>query len=360
MQGVLDKIGANFIAAFVPSLAFVTFGLLFFSPIIPPKVMELITTSFAPFFEEPQAPLILLLTTILGFSLFSLNTYIYKLMEGYFILQLFPWTTRFQRRKARNMLAKIKLLDLLLENDQWAKENPTLREKVESARFQAGSRFYLDYPPSLDLILPTRFGNIFRSLETYSGLRYKIESILLWPRMVHVIPDSYFKKIEQSNNHLAFLVNSSILSLVMMFAFLGAAGYEFLLLKLADKGWGELLYFIPIEAGDKIKYQQNAYIYLAGMVIMMALFVLLYKASLPVANQYGNLVRSSFDLFRLPLLKELRLKMPEEYLDELTLWRDVSHFMGLGYTPMDEDLPFDYQAAQNAKGADSTGNSSSG
>ena len=82
IQGYLEKLGGNFmIAAFIPSLAFVTACMVAFSPLVPPDFIIRVQTSLSPLDESGLV--ILLIATMMGFTLTSLNTYVYKLFEGY-------------------------------------------------------------------------------------------------------------------------------------------------------------------------------------------------------------------------------------------------------------------------------------
>jgi hypothetical protein len=185
-------------------------------------------------------------------------------------------------------------------------------------------------------------------MEVYPRERYKMDSVLLWPRLIHVMPKSYYTKLDQSNNSLAFLINCSILSLGLAIASGLAAGYQYLLLRLAQIGKTKLVYFISIntESSEMVKYEQNIYLYFIGVAIMMGLFALFYRASVPIAIQYGNLVRGAFDLFRWHLMEAMHLETPGKYNDERTMWDNLSMFIGHG--PLnDEMIPFQYDGDED-------------
>ncbi|MCL4872209.1 MAG: hypothetical protein KJ063_24890 [Anaerolineae bacterium] len=349
MENIISRMGSSFlVSAFVPALAFVTFGMVLFTPIIPSAILEQIKTTFLPI-EEPAGIVLLLFTVVLGFVLFSLNTYIYKLYEGYFILELIPWLTKFQRQKFQRKYITIKILERLVNERSLVQHNALLREQLIELHFQQRARFYLEYPPDEHLILPTRFGNLFRSIEAYSVMRYKMDAVLLWPRLIHVMPPSYYQKLSQSNNKVAFLVNCSVLSLLMVIAFTLAAVFQLAQAKLAEQGIPQLLVAVPIYDSSTEIYRENAFLCLIGIILAMTFFVIFYRASLPVVNQYGNLIRGAYDLFRFHLMEELRLKRPEMYLDELTMWRNLSHFVGYGEFVQKSGSLFNYEA-QSTRG----------
>jgi hypothetical protein len=77
LQTYLEKFGGNFlVAAFVPSLAFVTASILLIGPVVPVDVLVRIQFFLSPL-ESNIGWTILLVATIVGFTLSSLNTYIY-------------------------------------------------------------------------------------------------------------------------------------------------------------------------------------------------------------------------------------------------------------------------------------------
>lgn len=340
MDSILGKFDRNFIvAAFIPSLTFTVIAFFVFGPIIPPAVHDRLERTLEPL-DQPGL-IILLLAVIIGFSLYSLNIYLYKLMEGYYILRHFPALRRYQQRKAFKTYFQIKLLEKL--GERVAARDPIQYEKLRQQLYQISARYQLAYPTALELIMPTRFGNALRAMESYPRERYRMDAVLLWPRLIWVIPPEYHNMIDQSNNSMAFLVNCSFLSLGLAFASGLAVVYQRFLLHLAQDGRTEWLYFVTIDISQDgmDKYQQNCYLYLVGILVMMVLFVLFYRAAIPIATQYGNLVRSAFDLFRWKLVKDMHLGRPALYDDELRLWDNLSFFIGHGFLN-EYRIPFDY------------------
>ncbi len=341
VQGLLDKVSGNFVAAFIPSLAFVTVAMVAFAPIFPPRVLERLQT---PFFEQPGL-LLLVMTLVLGFTLSSLNTFIYKLFEGYILLEGLQFLKQRQRIKAKRTRAQIEKRKKMLSRleDRGVQSQRVQQLKEEQQRLAA---IYQQEFPTLDtLVLPTRFGNIFRAAEDYSGDRYGIDSVAIWPRLIHVIPPSYYDKVESSNNGLAFLINCSLLSLLLALLCVLASSYQYLVLQLKNAGFTEVLYFLPINLESKI-YSQRIMLYLVGCAIMIVCFFFFYRATLPVAQQYVALLRSTFDLFRFDLLRQLRIAPPEDSPSERDKWRKISEFITRGdsFGP----LHFDYQVSNGA------------
>jgi hypothetical protein len=345
MESVVGKMGQNFlVAAFIPSLAFTTIILFVFDPIIPPTVITRLQNTIAPL--DHPALVLLIITVVIAFTLYSLNTAIYKTMEGYLILNRIPAITRFQRRKVLKPYIQIKLLEKLIEkNIQEGGDNEQASD-LSQRLFQISAQYQLNYPLDPKSIMPTRFGNVLRAMEAYPRNRYEMDAVLLWPRLIHVIPPAYYAKLDQSNNGLAFLINCAILSLALALMSGFAALYQMLMLRLANANITEPLYFVRVDVSSDglTKYQQNIYFYLAGIVMAMALFALFYRAAIPVAVQYSNLVRSAFDLFRWPLMNSMHIKTPNDYDEEAANWENLSMFIGHGLVGTDYEaaIPFHY------------------
>jgi hypothetical protein len=346
MQGYLEKLGSNFlVAALIPSLAFVTIAMVIFGPVMPPGLVDRLVSTFNPL-NQQGVPL-LAFTIILGFSLSCLNTFVYKILEGYSLLARVPGIRWCQRRGARRLKDQLNALEEEIHKLEEQDPDDTRLQELEDLRYYIASELDLRFPPAKQAVLPTRFGNIFRAAETYSVMRYGIDAGRLWPRLVCVIPEEYYEKVEQSNNRLAFVVNCSILALLLGVLCGLAAGYQYLIGRFALLGRDELLYFVPICPSLTKIYFQRALIYLVICAVMIVVSWLMYRASLPIVVQYGNMIRSSFDLFRFDLLRQLNLELPKDSDTEYDLWRKISEFIAIGSRR--GPLHFEYQfAADNS------------
>lgn len=375
MTGLLEKLGQNFlVATFIPSLGFVLIGIFFFQPIFPP--------GFAPTLEfslstnlAGDALLLFVLTILLGFTLQGLNTFIYKLLEGYFFLNRFSWLLRRQRSKANRSLEQIRHIDqtlkILDERETKDEKFDKLVARLKLKSFSLKAQYKLDYPPYLHLVLPTRFGNILRAAEIYSGEHYGVDAVLTWPRLIHVIEPSYYNKLDQSNNGLAFIVNSMVLSLAMVIFCLLASLYQFYAWNVTTRVSQaqlttcsvptaetslqastssatpdpiSLLYFLSLETTCSAQqaYIQRGWIYLVSSIAFAGIVAFFYNASLPAARQYGALIRSAYDLFRFDLRRQLRLTLPRHSHEEHESWAKWTEFIALGSFAV-QRLPFRYQ-----------------
>lgn len=350
MTNVLSRLGNNFlVAAFIPALGFVLAAQLIFAPLDPagdssrflvPQTLE-------------EGILTIVLALIAGFTMMGLMTFNYKLLEGYMILERIPSMRRRQYRKAQKRKLEYMALDKLgdsvfasYDSDIMRADSDTqekleayekLLERIEEKARSVKAAYKEDYPIQIKgSVLPTRFGNIFKSAEAYANENYGMDSVRLWPRLVHVIAPSYGNRLDASNNNLAFLVNCMAFSLLLALLCILASAYHLFavdstVFKLVDGG--------PLR-------------YLVAAILFLGLSFFFYNASLPAARQYNNLVRSAFDLFRFDLLASLHVELPNDNSDEFALWTELSDFIAVsGLTPASATLNLQYTHSPSTSAA---------
>jgi hypothetical protein len=145
--------------------------------------------------------------------------------------------------------------------------------------------------------------------------------------------------VDQTNNECLFLLNSSLLATVFALFSLLAAVYQYLLSILPPNNQ-EILYSISFELGAP-QYQVRAGIYVVISVIAVAVAWFFYEASLLNVGQYGDMIRSSYDIYRFKLIDALHLRLPSTLQEECKLWEQISLFYATGYE-IDPDIKFRY------------------
>lgn len=407
MQGILGKLGNNFfVAAFIPALGFVVIAQLVFSPIIPSDIKDNFLIQIGTNLDDISL-LPVILTLLLGYTLLGLNTFIYKAIEGYYLPRRFSVFQKRQAKKALKRKLEYKIVDKALKRlkkqfwliddalsdiDDKLEEKKSLdeleqrllsrlgpkrkrlRRKIDSLNqlnYELKAQYRQDYPLSTSTVLPTRFGNILRAAEIYSNEHYGMDAVTLWPRLIHAIDDRYHQKLDESNNGLAFITNSMVLAVFLAFLCLIAAGYQGFIWQYAEKeaetqlaanvacieangeeGCEKLEYevisylelvVIDTNPSELIDYKNRAFLYLILVPIQIAVGYFFYNATLPAARQYGNLIRSAYDLFRFDLLNQLRLELPEDSDIEYDHWKTWSEFVALGSLEKQPRAPFVYR-----------------
>lgn len=164
---------------------------------------------------------------------------------------------------------------------------------------------YYSYPPSkyssayLEYVMPTRLGNILRNAELYPYERYKIDAVLLWPRLLAVVPDGFSKLLEGAKSSLDLMLIVSFLSGI----FAIVSGIYLLVTS------GPWLLFLLCSLG--------------GLVAAR----LAYLVSLSAAISYGQLIKSAFDVFKGDLLLKMGYEQPKSLLEEKKTWENLSQFV---------------------------------
>lgn len=315
VQTYLDKFGRNFlVASMIPSLAFFTITMLSLQPVLPDWLKDILGSEFNPLGESGL--LLVLLTVILGFTLTSLNTFVYKVFEGYVLIWRLPSLRKSEikrSRQLRNTQSRIAKKLSRLESAVLSERAERKREDLIATQNALLAKYDLAFPPTEDEILPTKFGNILKAAETYPMSRYRIDSVPLWPRLIHVMPGSYYIKVDEISNQLSFLMNCTILTAIYALVSLGISLYysfesAWLLTKSPEKIWG----------------------YFGLFILALSISIIFLRASELVVLEYGYLIRSSFDLFRRALLKQLDLAPPPTLEEEQSLWEQICYFINVG------------------------------
>src|SRR5579863_1507955 len=168
---------------------------------------------------------------------------------------------------------------------------------------------YLAFPPDGEP-LPTRLGNALRAAESYPGdeQRWGIDAAFWWPRLYLILPDSARDQVDNARASLDQLVVLTMLS----------AAFGVVSLALSCAGLN-LAVGLGCAAG--------------GLLLSRCS----YLAAVTAAGVFGELVRSSYDLFRGDLLGKLGWPMPPTLAAERKLWTALGEQLyGRGTTTQGE------------------------
>jgi hypothetical protein len=319
----LDRLGSNFlVAAMIPSLGLVIACLVVFDPILHASI------TLHPDTGMPSLigiGLLLAVPTILiGFTLTAMNTFLLKLFEGYVFFHRFSFMKKAETRKAKHLLAQREILKLRI-GELKEKKDLTYRDEKKLDRLREeyrkiGIKYDQAYPPPDIELMPTRFGNILKASEAYSGYRYGIDAVTFWPHLMHVVPPTYRKGIDAARNELSFLVNMSTLSVVF---------YFFCILAILSNA--------PVTgtSPDWSIVIDNSIRYILSGSLALILIIFFNRAAIFSVSDYGRMVRSAFDLFRLDLLEQFRLEPPKDSAREFELWKNLGKLISLGQEVID-------------------------
>jgi hypothetical protein len=129
------------------------------------------------------AIVISVLSIALAVSLQPLQFRLVQLLEGY-------WPTWFPERIARTGIWLEKRRRERIRRRMSAPHRETeiatiaMRERAQTAETQLRQRF-----PNQDRLLPTALGNALRASEDRVGQRYGLQSVTIWPRLFHLLPE---------------------------------------------------------------------------------------------------------------------------------------------------------------------------
>jgi hypothetical protein len=232
---------------------------------------------------------------LVAVGLLAFNYAILRFLEGY--PKFFPlrrererfWKKRFRNAAEQNLLVQA-TIDRALDE---AKDPPTtpgdfpqkLRLAVE------------EYPHEIAFVLPTKFGNVFRSLEAYPLVVYGIDAIPAWPRLQAVLPEKFKTQLGEAKSLLDFFVNIVVGGVL--------TGWLYILLGIWTRDLPSL--WLP--------------------VVAIAVVFGSYNASLVAVKEYGIHVKCAFDLYRGELAKQLGLELPRSPAAERRMWVAVSTMM---------------------------------
>jgi hypothetical protein len=229
---------------------------------------------------------------------------------------------------------KTNILNLfkILGKKQTAKDL-TYAELIEFGESQAAAKNEYMALESLvpiddENLLPTRLGNIIRASEIYPMEKYSIPGVILWPRLLQLLPKGLKDQIEEEFNKLTFTLNSSLLSYLIGLLACGVG-----IIRLPCQIGIHIAACHPIRPANFFERGFNniaplEYIYI-GLLFLVGGYIL-YCVSIPIAQSFGSLIRTSYDLYRFELLRKLNHRLPKTIAEEKGFWQKITEYMIAG------------------------------
>jgi hypothetical protein len=174
-------------------------------------------------------------------------------------------------------------------------------------------RYYV-YPAAGVPLLPTRLGNAMRAAESYAGSqdRYGMDGVFFWPRLYALLPDALRAALADARAELERLVVVSMLAFVLLLVALGFAVFG----------------TIPRP------------VWLSTAVGALVVALLAYRSAIGATIAYGELIRTSFDLYRRAVLAQMGLTPPATLAEERELWMALGQQLYRGASSRSELLRF--------------------
>lgn len=187
----------------------------------------------------------------------------------------------------------------------WSKFKLKLKDLIEQEKSDQTRRLAeLDRQfGKSSFIRPTALGNIIEAYNSYPYKRYGIEGEVFWPHIESRLPEAFQAKIDDLKVLLDFFLTMATLGvLVGCFALLV----------------GPWLRFTPF------------YWAAIGATAILVSYNIYYKMAVILAMQYGDLIRASFDMYRLDLLDQLSIPRPTDSAEERSRWQKLSELVVFG------------------------------
>jgi hypothetical protein len=335
-ESFIKDIGRSYIvSSLLPAAFFTMLAVVVFRRFIPIFILDNLNTGKETTIFGAGALLLMLIFWV-AFALYSGVDFIVRVYEGYYLLPFIAAPFKYIHYKLQKCrlkeYAKYKALEKEIKNVEgedrvrlkleYAQLRPLVQSKMQKAELYAP---LLIKKENWRLFMPTRLGNILRASEMYPQTRYQIDGIALFPRLSAVFPSEFAAEFEEKNNHLLFLLNSSLLSCTIGLAsvVLGLIGQFFPHLASAE-------FVAPpnmLQRGFSL-LSPTEHI-LIGLGFLVASYVI-YCASITVAEGYAFFVRTAFDLYRFSLLRALNHPVPTSLAEEQGTWAAISEFLIAG------------------------------
>lgn len=309
------------LGTFLPTLLFAIAMLILFND---HKAAKDLTAALAAK-DLGQATFFMLAVWVFALVVLMLNHPIYRIFEGYTLPGFLADFLKARKRKHFNDLySKIKGL-----HDRWAEEDDRF-PVTDLERYRKLRQESVKWMPSKPGdILPTRFGNAIKAFEIYARDIYGADSIVVWLRLLTVIPKDFQEQIQDIRSQIDFLLNCSIFS-----AMVGLIGAYRCVLS------GNFQHFDIRKA-----YEMGAYIsslelswliWAAGGAVSSFLF---YRWAVNRVPAWGELVMSAFDCYLPALASQLGFELPKTEQKRLQFWTTFSQQL-IYRREMDGKTPF--------------------
>lgn len=184
----------------------------------------------------------------------------------------------------------------------------TVKQKLKYWDEAARSREQTDaaaldrYYGSRATVRATTLGNVIESYNQYAYTRYKIEAEIFWPRLQKVVKPEFLSLVQEPRILLDFALTMTSLGML----------YGLIVLV-----FGPWLWF-------------NYWLWGSLALTGFATSFFFYRVCVGAATQLGEMIRASFDLFRLDLMAALERPHPESFKKEQEQWVEFSKLVVYG------------------------------
>ncbi len=266
------------------SLGLTMFGLMVLPSLTNVRVLAEVSNADA----ASQAIVLLSASLILGLTLASLATPLYRVLEGYLL-----WPSSWAAKRTAKQVTRRRQAAEEVTKAQGDGGRLDLRGALALERFRR-------YPDDEGQIAPTRLGNAIRRFEYYSYDRYQMSSQLMWNQLRGASSESVAKDVDEARAGVDFF-------LCLLYV-LGAVSLSALLALLSDQRQVAILVVAAVSSG----------------VAACAC----YRLSVLATDAWASAVKAMVDMGRVPLAEGLGLRLPTTLAEEREMWQQVGWFLG--------------------------------
>ncbi len=175
---------------------------------------------------------------------------------------------------------------------------------------------YQYFPRNLELLRPTRLGNVLITSSEYSIRHYVIETAIWWPRLAALLPESFRTQVDAALTPMLTVLNLSM-----------------------------ILTFLTVASGIASLFTDRHWWLLPPIIIIIGLLLarVCYLAGVSQAVSYSKLVQVAFDFYRHDILKQMHIPVPDNLLEERQLWAALNavvyDYVMPWHTTVLKDLP---------------------
>ena len=227
-----------------------------------------------------------------GVCLLVVNKDIFRIMEGYGIINPLRLVRHIERRRYRKLKAAIQSLDRQYSDCLAAKK--AFPQDLRVRRNQLMRELVTRFPDQEQWLLPTAIGNIVRAFEIYPRVMYGVDAIPSWNRLMAVIPLEFLQYIDDAKSQVDFWVNIGFISLLTT--------VEYFVLALS--------------------FSQFRVVWFPVLALLVA--VAAYVLSGNTAKRWGDLVKAAYDIYLPDLQEKLGFQELNSAEEERLQWRSFS------------------------------------
>lgn len=233
-----------------------------------------------------------LLSWVGGIVLLAVNRDLYRFMEGYGTynpMKLFRWFEQSRYRKSVKELEELdeEYLDCIESKKEFSAQSRKKRNKLMSQLAE-------EFPDQEEHLLPTPFGNVLRSFETFPRVTYGLDSIPAWGRLLAVIPKDYIELIDGAKSQVDFWANLGLIFVLLQIEYVGLA----------------------LATGNQLNWWV--------VLLWVVLGTIAPLRATSSAREWGDYVKSAFDVFTPKLRETLGIELPKNRDEEFAQWQKFS------------------------------------